>query len=115
MTKKELKAFLKCDDKLLNSIQKYVKDFFGDYYNYLVKDTISNHDINCNTFEEIFYIFSKMNLQGLSNSPDVFFKNIGHLSDRGLNSHQIAEQIIGLWAFNILDNRPVEHEFLTLL
>ena len=46
-----------------------------------------------------------MNLKNIKNSPEFFFKNIGNYSDKGLKSWQIVEQMLGLWAFNILDNR----------
>jgi len=105
MTKTELKNFLLCSESEINELQKYVKEFFGDYYNYLVKDTVINHTVNYQTIIDIFYIFNEMNLRNIKNSPEFFFKNIGNYSDKGLKSWQIVEQMLGLWAFNILDNR----------
>lgn len=105
MTKTKLKDFLFCSESEIEKLQKYVKEFFGDYYNYLVKDTVINHEVNYQMIIDIFYIFNEMNLKNTRNSPEFFFKNIGNYSDKGLKSYQIVEKMLGLWAFNILDNQ----------
>lgn len=105
MTKTELKDFLLCSESEIEKLQKYVKAFFGDYYNYLVKDTVINHSVSYKMIIDIFFIFHKMNLENIRNSPEFFFKNIGNYSDIGLKSYQIAEKMLGGWAFEILDNQ----------
>lgn len=105
MTQTELKDFLLCTQAEVESLQKYVKLFFGDYYNYLVKQTIIEHGITHSTLEEIFYVFDKMGVKNEVTSVEFVFIKIGYFADKGFNSYEIVGELMSLWAYNILDNR----------